>query len=382
MTRSKIVELFDQGCDLSLKVRKVLNERLLKKQGQLLIFGCGALGAIILERFKQHGIRPQAFVDNHANCQGKKHEGIRILSLEDALEEFPEALVIVGIYTNKPVLEQLARSGVDHITFPELVWGMPEIFMPFCSVEFPDKIVQSRDNILKMADLWADEESEKEFLGQIEWRLTLDAAVLPPHRPAGETYFAEDLFTISEDEVFVDCGSYDGDSIREFIRRSGGKFRHIVAVEPDPFNRVKIEQWKDGMNPELARRFTVVPEAAGDHEGVIRFDAQGSVASTVGSGDVEVHCSRLDVSLGDLHPTFIKMDIEGAEPSALRGTERIIAADQPVLAVCLYHAQEHLWELPLLIHALNPSYKLYLRRYSDDCWETVCYAIPAGRSLI
>jgi hypothetical protein len=51
----------------------------------------------------------------------------------------------------------------------------------------------------------------------------------------------------------------------------------------------------------------------------------------------------------------------------------------PVLAVSLYHKPEDLWDLPLLINALVPGYLLYLRRYSDERWETVCYAVPPER---
>jgi len=51
------------------------------------------------------------------------------------------------------------------------------------------------------------------------------------------------------------------------------------------------------------------------------------------------------------------------------------------MAICLYHAARHLWEIPLLIKEILPSYHLYLRRYSNDSWEQICYAIPSHRIL-
>jgi hypothetical protein len=75
------------------------------------------------------------------------------------------------------------------------------------------------------------------------------------------------------------------------------------------------------------------------------------------------------------------MDIEGSEPDALAGARTVIARHAPVLAVCLYHRQADLWQIPLQIRAMNDSYRLHLRRYSDDCWEQVCYAIPPERLL-
>jgi hypothetical protein len=76
------------------------------------------------------------------------------------------------------------------------------------------------------------------------------------------------------------------------------------------------------------------------------------------------------------------MDIEGAEPDALLGTRKTIQKNMPVMAICLYHAQEHLWQIPLLIQSISNDYKFFLRRYSDECWETVCYAVPRNRLKI
>jgi hypothetical protein len=76
------------------------------------------------------------------------------------------------------------------------------------------------------------------------------------------------------------------------------------------------------------------------------------------------------------------MDIEGTEPDTLLGASQIIASRAPVLAICLYHAQEHLWQIPLLIQSLNKDYNFFLRRYADECWEIVCYAVPKNRILV
>jgi hypothetical protein len=73
------------------------------------------------------------------------------------------------------------------------------------------------------------------------------------------------------------------------------------------------------------------------------------------------------------------MDIEGAEPEALLGAARTMARHRPIMAICAYHKCEHLWTIPQLLKAANPDYKIYLRRYAEDCWETVYYAVPPER---
>jgi hypothetical protein len=73
------------------------------------------------------------------------------------------------------------------------------------------------------------------------------------------------------------------------------------------------------------------------------------------------------------------MDIEGAELEALWGARRILEENSPVLAICAYHTSDHLWQIPLLIHAIQPDYRLFFRRYAEGAFEIVWYAVPPER---
>lgn len=70
------------------------------------------------------------------------------------------------------------------------------------------------------------------------------------------------------------------------------------------------------------------------------------------------------------------MDIEGAEYQTLLGARNIIKEDMPILAVCVYHKKEDLFTIPQYIFDISKKYRLYLRHYSDNSTETVCYAVP------
>jgi hypothetical protein len=80
-------------------------------------------------------------------------------------------------------------------------------------------------------------------------------------------------------------------------------------------------------------------------------------------------------------PTYLKMDIEGAEPDALRGAARTIDTHRPILAVSAYHKQDHLWSIPSLLLDLHSDYQLYIRPHNEECWDTVCYAVPSSRLI-
>jgi FkbM family methyltransferase len=362
-------------------VQKRILPRLKHHDNSLILFGTGQLGRIAQENLGRIGIRPAAFADNNRALGGTEINGVPVLSPADARARFPNSLFVVTVYTNGPVLDQLRALGIKPITFAELAWCHPDVFLPRAGLELPQKISAQSAKVREAFGLWGDDASRKEYLGQIAWRSTLDRGMLPPHSPVEETYFPPDLFNFAPDEVFVDCGAFDGDSIRAFLQRSGGKFKMAVGLEPDPKNRARFEKWRSDLPPAQARKIEVRPVAAGERREILTFDSTGTAASALGSGRIEVECVPLDQIFGDLVPTFIKMDIEGAEPFALRGAVNIIQKHQPILAICLYHAQEHLWDIPLLIHSLNPNYRLFLRRYSDECWEQVLYAIPHDRVL-
>ena len=73
--------------------------------------------------------------------------------------------------------------------------------------------------------------------------------------------------------------------------------------------------------------------------------------------------------------TFIKMDIEGAELSALKGGKGLIQRNKPKLAICIYHSNEDMLRIAEYIHEIVPEYKLYMRAHNMGIAENVLYAV-------
>ena len=112
----------------------------------------------------------------------------------------------------------------------------------------------------------------------------------------------------------------------------------------------------------------------------MNFSSAGDGSSIqIEKSDIEVDCIKLDKMIGNYMPTYIKMDIEGAELDALIGAHKIIEIFSPMLSVCVYHRQDHIWRIPLLIKSFSDNYKFFLRSYDEEGWELVCYAVPIER---
>ena len=49
-----------------------------------------------------------------------------------------------------------------------------------------------------------------------------------------------------------------------------------------------------------------------------------------------------------------------------------------MLAICVYHKQDHLWRIPLLLREWH-EYAFFLRPHNEEGWDLVCYAVPRAR---
>lgn len=351
--------------------------------GRIVIFGAGQLGRFLLPALRSAGVEPVAFCDNNSCLWGSEIEGMPVLSPAQSAERYGgSAIFVVGIYNGSPVCRQLRDLGCKHIVrYPLLFWKYSR-FIRDERLAKPDCMLKHAEEMRHAYDLLSDEESRQEFRAQIRWRCLLDYDCLPEPRPHEEMYFAPDLIRLSPKEVFVDCGAFDGDSIRAYLTRAGDAFRQIYAFEPDETNLKKLQSHISTLPPAIASRISVLPYAIGRQNGISLFNAEGSVGSKVmdSGGTTQIECRTLDSVFGDdVTPTFIKMDIEGAEIDAIPGAQKTIARCSPVVAACTYHRPEHLWVLPMLLKAANPQYRIYLRRYAEECWETVYYAVPPER---
>jgi FkbM family methyltransferase len=365
-------------------VRRVAEiRRRIEARRTVLLFGAGYLGRHVLEELKDSCFEPVAFVDNDPERWGSSVGGLLVVSPAEALTRYDdEALWLITVYTNSAVIAQCSSLGAPWVTCAEFAAAREEVDGPSFDFGRPEALLKSAAHIRAVADIWADPESEAEYLGQVKWRFTLDYTALKASRNPSETYFPKGIYRRRDDDVFVDCGAFTGDTIQAFLDATKGRFRLIVAVEPDAVNarslRHRMDAWKlQGVGPMIIEEC-----AAGSHEHKMRFATTGTAGSSLGTGADLVRVRPLDDILDDRTPTFIKLDVEGAEKDALLGARRTIERHAPVMAVCLYHRPSDLWELPLLLRSMNPRYSLYLRRYSDECWETICYAVPPDRIVL
>ncbi len=380
-------DLLSEGVDAARARELCTYDNLVGPLGNsIVLFGAGGLGRRCLAGLRHYGIEPIAFADNNCKLWGKQVEGLPVFEPHEAAANFGKTAVFVvtiwGAFSADRMIDRLnqvlALGCTTVVPFGPLLWKYPERSLPHYAVDLPHHLIEKADDVLCCFDLWEDDESLQEYVGQVQWRLSFDfGAMAPPAREA--IYFPPGLIELGSREVFVDCGAFDGDTLGLFLRQSKSVFARAFALEPDPANFARLSASAAVLPDAVRSRIELKRAAVGAQEGKVRFLAQGTPSSSVGSGNLEVDCVTLDRYLGDCAPTFIKMDIEGAEPDAIRGAASVIREHSPILAISCYHLQDHLWSIPLLIQSLNPDYSFYLRPHDLEGWDLVCYAIPRSR---
>jgi FkbM family methyltransferase len=350
---------------------------------RIVIYGAGGLGQRVLAGLRANGWDALAFADRAPASWSREIGGLPVLSPEDAVRQYGLNTVFVvavwhpvvsgGIYQ---IVAGLKAMGCLHVVpFVWLYWKFPETFLPYYLCDLPVHVLESADEVRRAYDLFSGIRSQKEFLRQLEFRLTGDFGCLtsPDRYPQ---YFPDRLFRPREDECFVDCGAFNGDSLVALADWTRGRFQRAVAFEADPENFASLNRTVEG-DDRLSGRVRAIQQAVGLEKRLMRFAASGFGSAAISaSGTIDVDCSPLDETIAGERPTYIKMDIEGAEMDALTGAANILARDRPTLAICSYHLQDHLWGVPRRINDLMPGTRLLLRPHRADGFDLVCYAVP------
>ena len=351
----------------------------------IVVFGAGNLGRRVARELVSLGFPLLCFSDNNPALWGTWVEGLPVLSPAEAVGlHRAGATFLVGVWNPdhagvQTILDQLRCADCRSVMpFTALFWKLPDSFLPYYLWDLPSRLLLQREEILAAYRLFSEPECREQFVRQVEFRCTGDFRALTQPELKSQ-YFPDSLYRFLDAEVFVDCGAYDGDTIRAFLQKTHGRFRKIFAFEADPENFRRLGEFVEqlGFPDDKVRKACA---AVYDQAGKLRFAASGlSSASITSEGGQEVDAVSLDEYLKDEQPTLIKMDIEGAELAALNGAQTLIAACQPVMAICVYHRQDHLWRIPLWLKRHMPGARFYLKAHCVDGFELVCYAVPADR---
>lgn len=333
------------------------------KEKQIVIFGAGELGHRVYNILKENKISVICFCDNKTNGKIDSRTGLKIASLDELKDSIKDTFMLIAVFDDEgyvSVCQQLLNVGFernDLMNSKVIAERLPISYLEKNLVRYK-----------KAYSLLEDDFSESVYLNRMK-KAYFDKDISKIVSEAREEYF-DSKVSLNDEEVFVDCGGFDGDTALEFVSRTNGRFKKIIIFEPET---EKEEIIRDRMKNY---QYDFYKCGVWSKETVLKFDARGDCGSRITEeGDTEIKVKALDDTVFEDAPTYIKMDIEGSEIEALKGAKRIIQQYKPKLAICIYHNPEDLFEIPIMIKEMCRHYKLFIRQYADSRFETVCYAI-------
>lgn len=345
------------------------------KGRRLYLYGAGGFGKEMCAFLAERSIPIAGFLDRAAprrrQCRGHP------VFLPEEVENRQEALVLFSIVMDREerreVLRQLGAVGFGEIREAQYYRSMQAI--PAQTV-LQDLWRQDQGRIAEAYSALGDSKSRQIYAANLQAHFTGNyEACGRMEDPLAEQYFPEDVPLRRGYGRFIDCGGFVGDTIARLLAERGEEVRAVAAFEPNLENFARMSA-----QAAAVRESFCYPCAVSSETAFRRFRMGYGSGALADSGAETALTVSLDAALKGFHPTFLKMDIEGAEPLALAGARALITADTPDLAICVYHQLNHLWEIPLQIKSWNLGYRFYLRSYNAYTMETVLYATTGGPS--
>lgn len=341
-------------------------EKLKNETKPIYIYGMGDGAIKIMSVFRQYGIKVKGFFASDDFVRGHYFLGFKVLKyseVEEIEDDFAVVLAFAAGY--ETLVNRIKEISKKHTLYvPDVpVIGTGHFTYDYC--------LKHAEKIQQVYDLLDDDLSKKVYASIINFKIS------------GNIDYLEDITTDKMDiyktiikpnlnEHYVDLGAYNGDTIKEILDITKNRYVRIYAMEPDRKNFRKLSKFIEGKDHIYAYN-----NAAWCIDTSLPFSSKaGRQSSLASQGTKFIESRSVDSILDGKEATIIKMDVEGAEREALWGSCQTISKYSPRLMVALYHRNEDIYELPLLVKKLNPRYKLYIRhQLYIPAWETNLYAV-------
>jgi len=344
----------------------------------VVLYGAGAFGAENFALLSRYGVIPAAFLDKNAQ-PGAEKLGIPVYHPDSENLSGPfrkECSVYISITAPARVMSSIKSDlsnwgyenckEVQSITARQVCYDDDDRENPG-----DDYMQTNKEKIIRALDLMADEESRKTYVSCVK------AHLLREYCCVYETGFPEQYFDAGVPlkkglSSFIDCGAYNGDSLIGALRHCG-TIDNFIAFEPIVSNFIELSD-AVAQRRDVVKSAFLYPCGVAERTGTARFNVAASASAITENDSGEVlPLVRLDDVIFNVPLTFIKMDIEGAELSALRGAERLISEQSPDMAISVYHCVNHFWDIPYYISRLSSRYSFYLRAHTAATLESVLY---------
>ena len=365
----------------------------LKTAGKpVVLYGTGDGADKVLARLAETGVPVSGIFASDEFVRGQQFHGFTVRTYSELLALREKVIVLIAFASELPdVMERFYKLASVHETYaPHVPVFSGEETVTAAWIKKYERELQT------VYERLADAVSRETFASVLNYKLSGKLSYLQ----ACTTNRTEDLrtiFSFGREETYLDLGAYNGDTVQEFLQLTHGRYKKIIALEPDPKNFKKLT---DFVRQNELKHITCLQAGVWNDCGSLELNGKGGRQSTFWEADrsgfatqnLSQTCSMkkkikkqqvtvvsVDAVLGNEHADYMKFDVEGVEKEALEGAAGHLVPDGngalPKLLVAAYHHDEDIFALPLLLWKLQPEYQIYLRKHPYvPAWEINIFA--------
>lgn len=286
--------------------------------------------------------------------------------------------VVVGVHNEffreAPVIDILKALGSRVIPFVGFIRELADRGIGFTNYMLTSDLGErevARNQLSMLSDYSSDDHSLELLEGFISYVCDLTFVDYEP-----DSIPRNLLLDRAQDETpsdVVDVGAFEGGLLDAIDFRPD----YYVAFEPnqDNFQKLVKKLKSSGINA------LALPLGLGKSLGSSDLELSGSSASireTKAGASGETVVAKLDDVLHHSRVDVIRMDIEGSEVDALRGSREIILEHKPDLQIAAYHFPTQLVDVMQVLVALGVYKNFSLRTHRNAFFDTFVYCSVEG----
>ncbi|MGN0522077.1 MAG: FkbM family methyltransferase, partial [Eubacterium sp.] len=325
----------------------------------VVVYGMGNGAQRIIDTLKQYRIEVSDIFASDEFVRGHSFLGYKVMKYSEICRKYSDFNVVLAFATRiDSVIENIKKINREHKVFA------PDVPVAGGGLFTKEYVAENEKDFEFIYNRLADDESKRIYRDIINFKISgkIDY-LINSFCDKNEIY--RDILKLNDNETIVDLGAYDGDTIREFTEFTDGKYKKIIALEPDEKNFRKLCK-----NTEQMDNIELHNMGAWDREDTLIFAKKAGRNSKISAQGIPVKVTDIDTLINE-PVTMIKMDIEGSELKALCGCEKTIKKYNPKLYICAYHRNEDLFAIGKKILELNDNYRLYFRHSKYiPAWES------------
>ncbi len=297
--------------------------------------------------------------------------------LLNELELFTQKEIEEHIFEKLKMIPIETQENIDTFLSQFIFWGKLSTIENNTIIKVSSFLKENSKELKTFYESLTDYRSKKTFYAVVNNWYNYDfinlGEVIEKHFPH---YFDLDIIPGCQNEIFVDLGAYTGDTIKDFVTTYGiDSYKKIYAYE---ITEESMHTLKENLStyPRIIYSKKAVMDFVGNGS-VINHEISTSSNQVNNNEEGDLPITTLDEDIKD-KITILKMDIEGSEIYALKGSERHLLKEQPALIISIYHGYEDFLKIWQYINSLGIRYKYYIRYYGGPIFPTeiVLYAIP------